>query len=33
VSEGRMEEIRSEHLAEALRDSDSVFALAKPHPL
>jgi len=33
VSEARMEQIRSEYLAEALRDSDSVFALAKPHPL
>ncbi len=33
VSETRMEQIRSEYLAEALRDSDFVFALAKPHPL
>lgn len=31
--DARMEEIRSEYLAETLRDSDSVFALAKPHPL
>jgi len=33
AGETRMEEIRSEFLAEALRDSESVFALAKPHPL
>lgn len=33
AGETRMEEIRSEYLAEALRDSESVFALAKPHPL
>jgi len=33
AGETRMEEIRGEYLAEALRDSESVFALAKPHPL
>jgi|GEM_PF-2655874 len=32
-SEARMEQIRSEYLAEALRDSDSVHALANPEPL
>ncbi len=31
--EARMEEIRSEYLAETLRDSASVFALAQPHQL
>ena len=30
-SEARMEQIRSEYLAEALRDSESVHALANPH--
>jgi len=30
-SENRMEEIRSQFLAEALRDSESVHALANPH--
>jgi hypothetical protein len=33
AGEARMEEIRNEYLAEALRDSESVFALAKPTPL
>ena len=32
-SEARMEQIRCEYLAEALRDSDSVHALANPEPL
>ncbi len=31
--DSRMEEIRSEYLAEAIRETDSVFELAKPHPL
>ena len=30
-SENRMEEIRSQFLAEALRDSESVHALANPN--
>jgi hypothetical protein len=30
-SEARMEQIRSEYLAEALRDSESAHALANPH--